>query len=175
MRRSFLALLVGAVLAVGGVASWQSMQRSSVAEQRRTTETYVDALQPLAVDAGRVVELGIKDALQQVGAGEASDPALARSARSYARQLTGVRAEIVALDEPAGLDDSGFVEAIDSYVAAARSLEAAALASGAQRSALIDDVTEQGRAADDDWDRAAGAVQDHLGEVGLPKADWLPD
>ena len=174
MRRSILVAVAGAVLAAAAVTGWQAVARSRIATARATTAAYVEALEPLAREAGRIVELGLKDGLQQVSAAAAVDPTLTRSARSYQRQLATVRDNISALETPTGLDDSGFVAAVNGYIAAAGALERAAQVPAAQRAPLVDDVTAQGRAADDLWDAAAKRVQTHLAGVGLETVPWLP-
>jgi hypothetical protein len=174
VRRLVVALLAGAVLSIVAVVGWQLAGAWRAADDRAATATYADALQPLASDAGRVVELGLKEGLQQVASTKGPDPALARSARSYRRQLTGVADRLAALDTPGTLDDGGFAAAILGYAEAAAMLERAALVPASRRQPLLDEITWTGRAADEQWDAAAQSVQDHLRQVGLPPAAWLP-
>ena len=174
VRRAALALVAGAVVAVIALVGWQTVQRAQVAGERDATAAYADALEPLANDAGRIVELGLKDTLTQVANAGAADPTLARSARSFQRQLTSVRSQIAALDEPDGPRVDGFVAAMDHYVRAAQALERAALASPSSRGAIVSEVTQAGRAGDEQWDSASAALQAHLRDVGLQPVGWLP-
>lgn len=159
---------------VGVQAAIRARAADRRTEQRADTVAYFTALEPLAEDAGRIVELGLKDTLNELDAMPQADPLLARSARSFHRQLGNVRAEIAALDAPEGADVSGFTRAVDGYMGVAAALERAANEDAAARGPFIDQVTNGGRAADELWDTAAADLQAHAREVGVQPVAWLP-
>ncbi|MEA3077758.1 MAG: hypothetical protein QOF60_2666, partial [Actinomycetota bacterium] len=176
--------LVATIAAAGamalGLVAWRDEQAAPVLRtpSRQQLEAYEDALTPHAKRGGFIVEEGLKYGLGQVSRDEGGPVPF--QAISWADQLTDVRREFNAQShfvrgtrlEPAVAD---FDAAFALYIDAARTIGAAAIASGEPRRKLVDQAAETGRRADANYDAASALIQRFRREHGLPPTARFPD
>lgn len=165
-------------LVAGVVATVASDEQAARPEQvqRREAVDYLTAVEPLARDAGRVIQLGMKPGVEELRQERRSAGALARAAASWERETLDVRDRWRDVDPPPELvaAHETFLRALEGYAATAATLGAAAQAPRSERSQLLDEAVAGGERSDDVWDEAAAQVQGHLRALGEPTVTWLP-
>jgi hypothetical protein len=165
--------LLATALAFGGVALTRG---SSHVDQRAALQAYLDALHPIAVDAGRVVELSIKPGVTELES-RTPKPDLAGRAAGWQRQLAGVDDRLAALDPPIELVDATdrMRAAVAGYKGIAAAVEDAAGLAATQRREAGAEARRQGETSDDIWDEGALLIQQRAAALSLPAVSWLPD
>lgn len=138
--------------------------------------TYLDALEPLAEDAGFVVENGLKLGITDIGQRRYDDETLREMPVAWGRMLGETREGVAALTPPDALAEAHqrFLEAMDSYGEVATLLAEAARLPG-DRDEAIARAAAQGELSDQVWNAGAVIVQDHLRSLGAETVYWLPD
>lgn len=140
------------------------------------TEAYLDTVEPLAREGGRLVEQVLKPAVRALG--EHGADAASPSAELPGDAVTSMQ-EVhdlwILAEPPRSLEEAHalFAIALDRYEDVAERL-ADAGPSPDQPTALHDELVELGSEADDLYDRAARLVQDHLAAHGGEPVAWLP-
>lgn len=131
------------------------------ADQRLELEAFRDQIKPLLATGAQVVGLGLRPGVGDISTGRYPPEVLAQMADGWVAELTGIRRDLAAVDAPPFLRTvhTGFLDAIDGYLAAAGALRSAAtLDEGPERDALLARATTAGRAADRRYDAADAAL-----------------
>jgi hypothetical protein len=172
--------VVALVAAVGAGAAGAAVTRggSDPAVSKPALLAYEKQLVPLVQDGGRVVEHGMRPAVHDLQV-EHIVPGwqIAREGDGWITNLTEVRRKVARVSTPSGLRPAqdAFLEALDEYVVAARTFRAAALATGARRTELLDKGVSQAEVADHTYDRGSAVVQGIRHELGLPSSPYFPE
>jgi len=119
---------------------------------------------PLVKEGGQVVAMGLKPGVADVANQAFGQDVLLSMASGWATELDGLRAEMAEVPAPGFLAEAHFlyVECLEGYATAARTLHAAASAVDAtRRDELIDLAADLGTAADRLYDRAQAAIERH--------------
>lgn len=170
-------LAVGAlVLGSVGSSAEAPIEAGGTGPSVAALEGYLAELEPIAKDAGRVVQLGLKAGITDIGRSRYGDDVLIGMAEGWAVELGTLREELAAVTPPEGLAEAHlvFVAAFDGYLETADTLAAAAHGPEADRGELARQAAAQGRAADDLWDEGAALVQAGATRSGEPSIPWLP-
>ena len=180
MRRLRRIVAIAAVLGALGAGGAVAMTRggSSPAVGKAALLAYEKQVVPLVQDGGRVVEQGMRPAVHDLQVDHVVPGwQIAREGDGWIASLTGVRREVARVSAPDGLRPAqqAFVEALDEYVDAARTFRAAALATGARRTELLDEGIRQAELADHTYDRGSAVVQGIRHDVGLPSSPYFPE
>lgn len=167
-----IVALTAAVLAFALVSS---LRGPSVAAQQAALQSYLRDLEPIAVDAGRVLELNVKPALDELEARQPA-PGLARRAQDWRRQLDGIGDRLAALQPPGEVTAANdlFREAIAGYSAIANDVAVAANQQRAQRASVAAAARKRGADTDEVWDAGARLIQERRAALSMPKVAWLP-
>lgn len=174
-----VAGVVAAVVALGLLVAGGALWNDGAATGAAATadfESYLAEVEPIAKDAGRVVQLGLKAGITDIGESKYDDRVLIGMADGWAGELETLREQLTAVTPPRSLADAHgrFVQAFDGYLAVAATLGEAARAPSAERPALVDQAAQRGEAADDTFDRGAAALQARANDLDLPTISWLP-
>lgn len=142
-----------------------------------TVAQYLDTVEPLAREGGRIVQQGMKVGITDLGSGELDGELAVDSAIAWTRQMRQVGTDWAAIVPPEELADAhaAFVGALERYIGVGLVLEEAARADAGARQPFLDLAATEGEAADDAFDEAAAAVQALMRERGEPAVSWLPD
>lgn len=170
------AAVVLGLLVVGGVL-WNDDAPVAIGPAATADfESYLAEVEPIAKDAGRVVQLGLKKGITDIGESKYDDRVLTGMADGWAGEFETLRADLAAVTPPQSMEDAhaDLVAAFDGYLAVAATLGEAARAPSVERPALADRAAQRGEAADDTWDRGAAALQARANDLDLPAIPWLP-
>lgn len=142
-------------------------------ERRAAIVRWQAAVQPLVLSGGQVVARGPRTGIGDIERGTLPTPVLADMASGWARRLAALKQEIAAVPTPDFLRPTQALlqEAMAGYVSASLSLLAAATATGARQTQLLDEAAAAGNAADRTYDRATAAIADWRAQLNLP-TDW---
>lgn len=124
---------------------------------------------------GRVVEQGMKPAVQQLADGGPSQATM--QAVAWVDELRAVRSTVKAVEAPGALRDVArlFDESLALYADAATTIGAAAIATGEPRQKLLADAVGLARRADDRYDEASELLQRLRRQAGLPVSTRFPN
>jgi non-ribosomal peptide synthetase component F len=174
-------LTVGASLALGIATSVVrvptrpadpagSVGEGSVDQPRDEFVVYLQAVKPLAVRGGEVVQRGLKAGVTDIATRRFDDRTLVAMAGAWVTDLERVRDALAEVHAPAFLTRAHQMQvaALDEYVAAARTLRDAARALAPNRSGLALRAAAQGERADRTWDRADEILAGYRASLGLP-------
>jgi hypothetical protein len=174
------AALVALAVTAGAGAAWATAGSGDGAPARvapAQVEAFEESIFGPVKRGGRVVEQGMKPAVQAVAEGDPSSVVL--QAVTWVDELDAARAELTALTPPDGPGlghiTAGLAGALASYAEAARTIGAAAIATGEPRSRLLAQAVAAARAADDEYDRASALLQAARRRAGLPPSTRFPD
>lgn len=180
-RRTLVAV---AAVAVAGAAmailldSGPSSPPAGPVVQRPALLAYESQILPVVQDGGRVVQLGMKPALDNLRSQQAAPGAdIAQQAAGWIASLRSVKGKVALLPAPAGLSSArrSFLQALDEYILAAMAFRAAALAEpGAARSQLVAKGIGYARQADTTYNRGAAVLQQARTSLGLPANPNFP-
>jgi hypothetical protein len=175
-RRTWLVLLLAAL--IGGSAALASSgggsSRSAVAE----LETYERQVLPIVQDGGRVVEQGMKPAMDDLQYQHIVPPSvIGTEGDGWVRSLTNVRERLRRVATPASVRPvtTAFVSSLDAYIAAARSFSAAARTVGVRRAANLERGFSQAIAADRIYDEGSAHLQKLRHALGLASNPDFPE
>ncbi len=175
MRRKRLSRRVIATMAVlgiilatllGGLLGGSSVSSAD----RQAISRYADAIQPLAVDGGRIVQQEIKPRITDLRGGTVSPQQFGSEAQNWLRQFQRIRREFAAAPRPKQLQRTTrlYDEAFDAYI---RSIEAfiaaAALPTAAERDAALAAGAGIAEQADKTYDRARAELAEQMTTAGL--------
>lgn len=139
---------------------------------------YEDKIGEPTAEGGKVVQLGLKVGLSDLGGERKTAPAvIADQARAWTRDLERVRAQLSAIDPPRRLRlvHADLLRSLTEYAGTAELIERAARAAeGTDRDALLDEAAARGRAADRTYDRAGTALQEARRSLGLGPSYEFP-
>jgi hypothetical protein len=178
-----LTVLAAAVALLGVAVSVSVAKTTSSSSQpplrRAELLAYEDRLLPLVQDGGRVVEQGMKPAMDDLR-NQHIVPArvIAQEGDGWVASLTSVRSKVQALPAPHAVSPAqrAFLQALDEYVVAARAFRAAAqTAPGAARNARIDEGVRHAEQADATYDRGAAILQRLRRSLGLRADPNFPE
>lgn len=139
---------------------------------------YERGIDPLVSQAGQVVQEGMKPAITDLAHDHVTPPAfIAHEADGWLATLGSVRRSISALPTPRALVGARtpIVASLDLYIQAATTFKAAALASPANREALIGRGIQQATQADHVFDQGAIVIQRARRAAGLGPSAYFPD
>lgn len=144
-------------------------------DQLAAAHAYLDAVQPIAQEAGRVVQEGMKPAIAELLDPDGDHEQQAQGARGWLAAMDTAREDWAAVTPPQALRDAHmlFLDALDTYAEAADRL-AMAGADDDRRTTMTEEAIDLGTRGDDLYDRAAWIVQDHLVAGGEDPLTWLP-
>ena len=153
-------------------------QTSSPRLTRAAMLAYEKSVDPLVSRGGQVVEQGMKPALGDLSHDHITPPSyIAHEADGWAASLSDVRRELAAVTTPRQLSSArtSLLAALNLYVSAARTFHDAALAKGAEQSALITHGIDQAQHADTIFDQAARVIQAQRRLLHLGPSAYFPD
>lgn len=144
-------------------------------EQLAAVHDYLDEVQPIAREAGRVVQEGMKPAITELSDPEGDHQQQAQGAPGWRAAMETAREDWGATTPPPALRAAHelFLDALETYTEAAERLGEAATDDD-RRATLVEEAIELGTRGDDLYDRAAGIVQAHLVAGGEDPVTWLP-
>lgn len=176
-RLGALGVLLAVAVAAPVTLLWpgHAAARSLTRAQMLAYERVVD---PLVSRGGQVVEDGMKPALGDLTHDHVTPPSyIAHEAEGWAASLNDVRGQVAAVKTPHPLTTAraSLLSALDLYISAARTFRAAALASGAQRNALVTEGLNQAQHADTVFDQAAKVIQAQRRLLRLAPSIYFPD
>lgn len=139
------------------------------AAEREAFRAYEEAVEQAVQDGGFVVTQGLQPGVADIAEGAYDDEALVTMASGWLTSIERVRGELAAVEPPEFLAEADrlFDEALAGYVEVARTLLAAAEASGDDRAALIEEVPVLGERADEQWNAAQAELDRHRERLGL--------
>lgn len=177
-NRRVRSQLVGALLALAMLVPLLLLRPGQTARsgtsnelaQRTALDAYVVQIRPLAKEGGRVVQLGLKAGVTDIGQGRFPDDELITMASGWVAELERIRDSFADAAAPAFAADAQAIygKALNGYVAAAKTLLAAARAHGDQRTQLVADAVSLGERTDAVYDRADALIEQHRARLGLP-------
>jgi hypothetical protein len=173
-----IGAVVAAVMVAGFAIGFVNQRGDRSASSRRASVTAYDrAIQQPARDGGFVIQEGLKHGLAEVAADQPG--AVAFQAVSWVATLEKVRSEFTAAARHLADDElraaaADFDTALLLYKQAAETIGAAAIASGAPRTTLLERAARIGRDADRRYDAASAHLQKARRSVGLPPSDRFP-
>lgn len=171
LAAGFAAALVGSMVADRGGSDAPAAGQAEL-------EAYEEAVLPLLREGGKIVQLGLKVGIGDLGTDGQMSPSVVESqARSWRRDLGELEASLVALSPPSGLDQvhRDFTLALQRYRRVASIIVEAAGESGERRANLLDEAIRLGEAADGAYDEASTRVQELRRRFGLGPTPDLPD
>jgi hypothetical protein len=180
-RPAVVALVALAVLAVAGVLL-SDLGRSTTPTpppvDRPALLAYEGRLLPLVQDGGRVVQQGMKPALDDLRYKHiVPAPVIAQEGDGWIASLETVQTKVRQVAAPDGLTTAhqAFLQALEEYLVAAKAFRAAALAPpGAARERQIADGVRHAEHADHTYDRGAAILQRVRRSLGLPADPNFP-
>lgn len=134
------------------------------ADQAEALAAFREDLDPLVKEGGQVVAMGLKPGVADVTNQRFAPDVLVAMASGWATELEGLRDEVDAIEAPRFLADAHwlYVQSLDGYVHTATAVKAAASAGDeVRRDELIDLAATLGSAADNLYDRAEAALEQH--------------
>jgi hypothetical protein len=160
----------------GVIAGVTLVDRRSDAATRRRMREFLAAVEPLAHDGGRVVQLGLKPSIATLQHSTRPEPELVRDAAGWDSELREIGRKWRAAPVPGPLREANakFLAALDGYAATAIRLRDAANAGADQREALVRAAINSGEAADGTWDDAASLAAPRLRAAGVSVPSWFP-
>jgi hypothetical protein len=168
------------VAAIGVILSGSGRSTTSSAPgvKRPALLAYEARLLPLVQDGGRVVQQGMKPALDDLRYKHiVPAPVIAQEGDGWVTSLETVQTKVRQVAAPAGLTTAhqAFLQALEEYVVAAKAFRAAALAPpGAARERQIADGIRHAEHADHTYDRGAAILQRARRSLGLPADPNFP-
>lgn len=138
---------------------------------------YERALLPALKEGGRIVVQQMRPSLPELSDGKLSRQTAIERAAGWQSAFRQIRADVIGLDPPPFLGDieRRWIAAIDAYLEISDAFVAAATATGAERTTLLDRAVAAGVRADKLFDRAAKVMQSHRRRLGLRTTHDLPD
>jgi hypothetical protein len=188
VARLVATLTVGAVVGIGAVLVVRGPTPSAEVFAEPTARAtlvgpaelaaahaYLDVIRPVATEAGRIVQDGMKPAITTLQDPDGDHASLVGRASTWIGAFASTQQAWSQTTPPPALHDAHvlFLTALAEYAEVADRL-ARATTDDARRSALVDEAIELGTAADDVYDQAAQIVQAHLMAGGEDPAVWLP-
>jgi hypothetical protein len=141
-------------------------------QERAAIVDYGKAIVPLVQQGGRVVENGMKPALDDLVYRHITPRAMiVREADAWVGALTNVRGQLATVTPPPSLSEVAPLldRALASYINAARAFrKAAAHKAGSVRRHFVRVGRHWGETADNVYDRAASLIQGARARAGLP-------
>ncbi len=179
MKRRAAALVASTVAALGLLTAWAVTSGGATGPTRNALVAYERAVLPLVQDGGRVVEQGMKPAVNDLQYAHIVPPAVIGSeGDGWVRSLRVVRQKLVRVAPPVGVAtvQRTFVTAVDGYIRAATVFAAAARSqAGPERSRRIQDGIQTAQAADRVYNQASAMLQRLRHAVGLPSDPNFPE
>ena len=171
-----IVVIVAAIASsMGGAASTapkRGDQAAALRQDRAALLAWEGDIVPLVQQGGRVVQDGMKPALDDLLYKHITPPAfIVREARAWTNALAKVRAQLTAVSAPGSMRHAVRMldRALASYLRAARAFRAAAAhPAGATRRHFVRVGQRSGQAGDRIYDRAAAEIQQARARVGLP-------
>lgn len=170
------AVLVG--LLVGGALAYASLDDPSPRPiDRSALRAYEQAVVPIVQEGGKVVELGMKPAMDDLEHRHVVPPAaIGTEGDAWVRSLQQLRGRLSHVRTPVQLKQatSQFLVALDGYTAAARAFAEAARSTGTARAQFIRRGIALAESADHTYDRGSAVLQRARRSLGLPPSPNFP-
>lgn len=173
-------IIASAAVVVLGAVGATSVFLVGSAQRRDDRAAYLRYEKKILVpidDGGRLVQQEMKPSLADLESGSLGVTEAVGRANAWRGVLQQDRAAMVALKPPPFLRgiEKLWGAAVDAYLVIPDLFAEAARATGAARSALLDQAADAGNRADRLFDRAARAMQFHRRRLGLGPTHQLPD
>ena len=179
MRRSRIAAAVAVGVLVGGVAAYATTAEGPPPKVTRDElAAYEEAVVPIVKDGGKVVQLGMKPAMDDLAHLHIVPPKVIGSeGDGWVLSLEQVRARLSRVPTPPTLREvtDYFLIALDRYTAAAREFANAARAAGSARATSLKRGVTLATSADHTYDRGSALLQAARHSVGLAPNPNFPE
>jgi len=176
-RRGALSLALAVIVALLVALMWPGHHATPRATRAQIT-AFERVVDPLASQAGQIVQEGMKPAITDLGHDHVTPPAfIAHEADGWLATLRDVRGGIAKVSTPRALvaARTPILASLDLYKEAATTFKAAALAPAAGRDAIIQRGVDQATRADHIFDQGAIVIQRARRAVGLGPSAYFPD
>jgi hypothetical protein len=176
-RRGALSLALAVVIALLVAWLWPG-DHATPRATRAQILAFERVVDPLASQAGQVVQEGMKPAVTDLDHDHITSPGfIALEANGWLATLQDVRRNISKVSTPRTLvaARSPILASLGLYIQAAATFKAAALAPAAGRDAVIQRGIQQATQADHVFDQGAIVIQRARRAVGLGPSAYFPD
>ena len=177
VRRGAVSLALAVVIALLLALLWPGSHAAPRATRAQIT-AFERGMDPLAVQAGQIVQEGMKPAVTDLDHDHVTPPAfIAHEADGWLSTLRDVRGRMSKVPTPRALvaARTPILASLDLYIEAATTFKAAALAPAASRAALVQRGIQQATRADHVFDQGAIVIQRARRAVGLGPSAYFPD
>ncbi len=161
-------VLLGASL-IGGNSSTTDAPTADLAAERQALTDFEDELSPLVERGAATVVYGMRPGVTDIHQNGLDDATLVTMASGWVETMEGIRDDFAEIAPPSFLAEAAslYTDAFDAYAETARSLLAAAEASGEERQEHVTHAGEAGNRADALYDAAQADLARHRSRVGL--------
>jgi len=176
-KRGALSLTLAVVIAAFVASSWPGAHPAPRAT-RAQIAAFERVVDPLAAQAGQVVQEGMKPAVTDLDHDHVTPPAfIAHEADGWLATLHQVRTDMAKTPAPRALvaARTPILASLDLYIQAAETFKAAALAPAGSRAAIVQRGIAQATRADQVFDQGAIVVQRARRAAGLGPSAYFPD
>jgi hypothetical protein len=176
-RRGALSLALAVAIVLPVMLLWPGSHAAPHATRAQII-AFERGLDPLASQAGQIVQEGMKPAVNDLNHDHVTPPAfIAQEADGWLATLQDVRRSMAKLSTPRALvaARTPILASLDLYIQAATTFRAAARAPSAGRDALIQRGIQQATRADHVFDQGAVVIQRARRAVGLGPSAYFPD